>query len=139
LTFVKTGLFSHNSASRHGRKSDKGSKDADFSLVSKKNLSQNHGSSGWRPVPGKFAKNTKTCPHSDVTFRKAKTQNEKTFLPCGLRLAESVEGLNSSLAQAGGKSWRCKLFKNCKKCGQPGTDRVKRWMFVDKIFDFSSR
>jgi len=65
----KTGFLSHNSASRYARKSIKGSKDADFGLVQKKNLSQKYGSLGWRTGPDKFAKNSKTCPHCDITFR----------------------------------------------------------------------
>jgi len=46
------------------------------------------------------------------------TWAEKTFFKLGSRrLAQSVEALNSSLAQSTGESRRCKLFKNCKKVG----------------------
>jgi len=41
-------------------------------------------------------------------------------LTCSLRLPESVERLNSSLAQSVGHLWVCKLFKNCKKTGTRG-------------------
>jgi len=71
-------------------------------LVLKKNLSQKYGSLGWRTGPDKLAKISKTCPHCDVSFRKPKIEKEKKFLTCSLRLAESVEGLNSSLAQSSG-------------------------------------
>jgi len=43
----------HNFRSRYARKSFKGSKDADFGLVSKKIMSQNNGPMDWGPGPGK--------------------------------------------------------------------------------------
>jgi len=94
----------------------------DFGLVSEKNLSQKYGSLGWLSRPDKFAENTKTCRYCDVTFRKPKTK--KIFLTCSLRLAECVEGLKSSLVQSAGESWRCKLYKNCKKMAHAG---LKGW------------
>jgi len=48
------------------------------------------------------AKNLKTCPHCDVTSRKHQTENVSISTR---RLAESVEGLNSSLALAAGDFW----------------------------------
>jgi len=52
------------------------------------------------------AKNLKTCPHCDVTSRKPQTENKKRFFSMSTRrLAESVEGLNSSLALAAGDLW----------------------------------
>jgi len=68
----------------------------------------------------KFAKNSKTCPHCDVTFRKPLIEKEKKFLTCSLKLAESVKGLNSSLAQSAGDLWLCKLLKNYKKVAHTG-------------------
>ena len=54
----------------------------------------------------KVAKNLKTCPHFDITSRKHQTKNEKRFFSISTRrLAESVEGLNSSLALAAGNFW----------------------------------
>ena len=53
----------------------------------------------------KVPKNLKTCPHCDVTSRKRQTENEKRFFHLNRRLAESVEGLNSSLALAAGDVW----------------------------------
>jgi len=85
----------------------------------KKNLSQKYGSLGWRPGPD-FAKNPKTCPHCGITFRKPKIEKEKKFLTSSLRLAESVEGLNSSLAQSAGDLWFCKVLKIFKKSGARG-------------------
>ena len=51
----------------------------------------------------KVAKKLKTCPHCDVTSRKRQT--EKKFSISTRRLAESIEGLNSSLALAAGNFW----------------------------------
>jgi len=42
-------FFVHNFSYSYARKSFKGSKDADFGLVSKKILSQNNGPMGWGP------------------------------------------------------------------------------------------
>jgi len=51
----------------------------------------------------KVDKNLKTCPHCDVTSRKRQTENKKTFFSISTkRLAESVKGLNSSLALPAG-------------------------------------
>ena len=53
-----------------------------------------------------MAKNSKTCPHCDVTSRKRQTENEQLFFSMSTRrLAESIEGLNSSLALAAGDLW----------------------------------
>jgi len=47
--FTNFWFLAHNFGSRYARKTLKGSKDADHSLVSKKNLSQKYGSLGWGP------------------------------------------------------------------------------------------
>ena len=52
------------------------------------------------------AKNTPTC---GVSPRKLPTENEKIFFLIS-RLAESVEGLNSSLAQSPGELYDCKAL-----------------------------
>jgi len=88
-------------------------------------LSQKYGSLGWRPRPDNIAKNSKTCPHCDVTFRKPKIEKEKKILTCSLRLAESVEGLNSSLAQSPGDLWLGKLLKIAKKVAHAGLKGLK--------------
>jgi len=96
--FTNFVLFVHNFGYRYARKSFKGSKDAEFGLVSAKTLSQNHGPMGWGPEPGKGGKNTPTC---GVPPENPKPK--KLFLISSRRLAESVEGLNSSLAQSPGE------------------------------------
>jgi len=52
-------FFGHNFSYRYARKSFKGSKDADFGLVSEKILSHNNGPMSWGQV--KVAKNTPAC------------------------------------------------------------------------------
>jgi len=60
----------------------------------------------WIGAQGQVAKNLKTCPHCDVTSRKHQTENKKLFISTSTRrLAESVEGFNSSLALAAGDLW----------------------------------
>jgi len=50
--------------------------------------------------------------------KSAKPRAIARFAKCLIR--PCVEGLNSSLAQSAGESWRCKLFKNCKKLAHGG-------------------
>ena len=54
----------------------------------------------WIGIQGqsKFVKNSKTCPLCDLTKRKPHTQIKYFFKIETRRLAESVDGLNSSLA-----------------------------------------
>jgi len=48
-----------------------------------------------------LAKISKTCSHCDVTSRNPLTENEKLFFSISSRrLAESVDGLDGSLAQS---------------------------------------
>jgi len=65
----------HNFGYRYARKLFKGSKDADFGLVSKKILSQNNGSMGWGPGPGKGGRKKQKHCHP----RERQTENEKGF------------------------------------------------------------
>ena len=51
----------------------------------------------------KVAYFSKTCPLCDVTSRKPPPKLKIVFLILATRLAESVEGLNSSLAQSPGE------------------------------------
>ena len=53
----------------------------------------------------KFTKISKTCLHCDVTSRKPHRKRKTFFSMSTRRLAESVEGLNSSLALATGDLW----------------------------------
>jgi len=101
-------------------------KDPDFGQVSKKILSENIGWLGWHQGSGKVGQkkqqNASTC---DVIPRNPQSKTENVFFVCSLRLAESVEGLNSSLAQSPGKLLSCKLLKNCKKSGARRTERIE--------------
>jgi len=88
------------------RKPFKGSKDADFCLVSEKNLSQNNGPMGWSPGPGvKVAKKLKKHPHLRRSFQQTPTKNKKFFFRCHLEDLLNPEGLKSSLALAAGHLW----------------------------------
>jgi len=52
----------------------------------------------------KVAKISKTCTLCDVTFRNPPTENEQRFFSIlTMRLAESVDGLDSPLAQVPGE------------------------------------
>jgi len=56
------GFLGHNSGSKFARKSIKGSKDANVSLVSKHGLILKNGSLVWRQGPGKFGQKGKIMP-----------------------------------------------------------------------------
>jgi len=100
----------HNFRSRYARKSFKGSKDADFGLVSTKILSQNNGTMGWVPGPGKGGQKKQKHPHLQRSPQRTPNRKRKPFFSISSRrLAESEDGLDSSLAQSGGKLQRCKL------------------------------
>jgi len=62
----------------------------------------------------KMAKTMQKHPYFDVFPRKAQTQNDIIFfLIFTSRFAESVEGLNSSLALAAGNLWPKKVAPIC--------------------------
>ena len=104
--FTKFLFFVHNFGYRYARKSFKGSKDADFALVSKKILSQNDRLIGWGPGPGKGGQKKTKYPHLQRTPTEPETDNEKRFLSISSRrLVESVDGLDSSIAQSPGELW----------------------------------
>ena len=112
----KARFLRHNFSSRYANKLMKSSKDTDHSLVSKKNLSQKM--ANWVRAKGQ-ANSPKMQKH--VLIVMSPTENHKwknIFYICSRRFAESVEGLNSSLAQSAVESWHCKLFK---KSGARGT------------------
>jgi len=93
--------LTHNFGYRYASKSIQGSKDAEFDLVFNKTLSQKNGSMGWGPG---LAKISKTCLLCDVSPRNPPTKNEKSFFSIlSTRLAESVDGLDSSLAKSPGE------------------------------------
>ena len=80
-------------------KSIQGSIDVDSRLVFNKTLSQKSGSMGCGPGPAKISK---TCLLCDVTSRNPPT-DKRFFSILTTRLAESVDGLDSSLAQSPGE------------------------------------
>ena len=92
VIFTNFWCFVHNFGYRYARKSFKGSKDADFGLISETILSIIMAQG-----QVKVAKNT-----PPVAFPpKTPTENEQIFFSISTtRLARSVEGLNSSLAQS---------------------------------------
>ena len=102
LFLSKAGFSSHNFGSRYASKSIKGSQNAHYRLVSKKNWAKK-----WliRLAPRARHNWPKTRKHapSMTTARKPQTQNEIFFLIWARRRAESAEGLNSSLAQSAGE------------------------------------
>ena len=98
--------MSHNFRSRYARKSFKDSKGADFGLVSKKILSQDNGPMGCGPGPGEGGQKKQNHPHLQQSPSKPQTENENSFFDC---LDGSEDGLDSSLAQSGGKLQHCKL------------------------------
>jgi len=84
--FTNFWCFVHNFGYRYARKSFKGSKDADFGLVSKKILSHNNGPIGWSPGPGKYSKKHPNLWRSPP---KTPSENEKFFV-LTTSLSESV-------------------------------------------------
>jgi len=56
-----------------------------------------------------LAKKVKTCPHFDVTHPAQTRKEKKLNLKYCRRLAKSIEGLNSSLAQSASELWCCKV------------------------------
>jgi len=98
--FTNFWCFVHNFGYRYARKSFKGSKDGDFGLVSEKILSHII-MAQWVGAQGQVnvAKNTPT-PLVAFPPENPPPKTKIFFLVLTTRLAESVEGLNSSLAQS---------------------------------------
>jgi len=103
--FINFCFFIHNFGYRYARKSFKGSKDTYFGLVSEKILSQNNGSLVGVQGQVKVAKKCKNTPTCGIPPWKRQTENEKLFFQFQLEdlQAESIDGLNSSLALAAGE------------------------------------
>jgi len=90
--------LTHNFGYRYASKSIQGSIDRDFHLVFNKTLSQKSGSKGWGLGPAKISK---TCLVCDVTSRNPPPKTKNVFFSIlTARLVESVDGLDSSLAQS---------------------------------------
>jgi len=68
-------FLSHNFGTKNVRKPIKGSKDSDYSLVSKQNLSQKTGLLGWSPGPGNLGQ--KMCKPMPIVTSPTKTQHPK--------------------------------------------------------------
>jgi len=75
-------------------------------------LSPKNGPLGRRPGPGKDGQNNPKTPLL-VTFspEKPKHKTKKFFSILSTRLGQSVEGLNSSLAQSPGELQDCKALQ----------------------------
>jgi len=80
---------------------------------------------GWYPGPGKDGQNAKIPLLVTFPPEQLIPKTKKIFLICSSRLAESIEGLNSSLAQPPGKLLLCKIKKNCKKVSHAGLKGLK--------------
>jgi len=89
-----------------------------------------YGPLGRRPGPGKDGQNNAKIPLL-VTFPPEilKPKMKKILFISSSRLAESVEGLNSSIAQSPGELWLCKIFKNCKKVAHTGLKGLKLFQY----------
>jgi len=127
--FCQTGFLNHNFGSRYASKSNKGSKDADPSLVSKKCWDKKM--SHWIGARGqvKLAKNAKTSCYP----RKIPNLKRKKFFKIWTgRLAASVGCWNSSLTQsAGGLA----LQTFAKKWRRPDFKRFYHQILIDRIND----
>jgi len=86
---------------------ERGSRTVDDRLVSKIILSQEMANLFGAQGQLKRVKHSKTCPLCDVTKRKPHTQNKYFFIETRSD-AESIDGLNSALAQSAGQLQRCK-------------------------------
>jgi len=91
-------------ATGYASKSIQGSIDADFGLVYNKTFSQKSGGlKGWDPGPTKGGQNFQNMPSLWRHLQKSPTENEKRFFSIlTTRLAESVDGLDSSQVQSPG-------------------------------------
>ena len=93
-------IVDHNIWTRNARKSIKGSKDSDSSLVSNENFSETLWPSGWALGQATWAKMTLKLLHLWRKSQKICNPQPKNFFPSGsTRLADPFEPLNSSLAQ----------------------------------------
>ena len=99
----KTGFLAHIIGHRYASKSIKGSIDANFHLDFNKHLCQKNGSMGWGPGPAKCGLLFQNMSFCDISSRKPPPKQKIVFSILTTRLAESVEGLNSSLAQSPGE------------------------------------
>ena len=107
-------FLAHNFGSRYARQPLKGPKDADHSLVFTKTWSKNM--AYWVGAQGQVKLAQRSRKHalsltSSPENPKPKTKNI-LFLISTRRPAESVDALNSPLAQWAGELWSCKNLKS---------------------------
>jgi len=102
-------FFGHNVWTRNLRKSSKGSKDLDFSLVSTNNLSTTLSPYSWGPGPDNLGQ--KGSELSRLWHHPHETRNPMLFnsFKGQTRFATSFEDLNSSLAQLTSELCSCKM------------------------------
>jgi len=94
-------ILDHNFSTRNARKSIKGSKDSDSSLVSNENCSETLWPNGWALGQATWAKMTLKVLHLWHQSQKICTLNQKNFFRVqSTRLADLFEPLNSSLVQS---------------------------------------
>ena len=110
---VNFWFMSCNFRSRYARKSFKGSNDADFGLVSKKILSQNNCPMDWGPGPGESGQKKAKHPHLQ-RYPQRTAKRKPLFSISSRRLAESEDGLDSSLVPSRGKLAHCNLQTRAK-------------------------
>jgi len=98
-------FLGHNFGSTYARKPIKGFKDSDDSLISSETLRQNIGLLDWRLRLGKVGlKNAKKLLVTSL-LGNPKPKTEKFFSVETRSLAESVDGLNTSLSLSTDELW----------------------------------
>ena len=118
--------------SRYARKYINDSKDSDDNLVSTKTFSQKIVSLVWRPGSGEVGQNDEKTPPLVKTPTGNHKPKTKIFLPIlTRRFAESLDGLNSSLAESVGELWRCKLGQKCLVHVQINSKRLTKCNFFN--------
>ena len=114
-------FLNHNCGSRYASKPIKPSKDSDDSLVSKKTQPQITCWFGAQGQVNSAKKSQKNAPIITSLTENTKPKTKKDIFIQTRRLAESVKGLNISLAQSAGELWSCKkLQSRAKKVAHGG-------------------
>jgi len=103
-------FLGHNFGSRHARRSNKGSIDAEDHLVSKTSLSQNFGLLYWRSGPVKVGKESKTPPLCEPLPGEPLTQIKKNFFNRTKKTCRIRRGFEQHFSYSG---WRVITKKSC--------------------------
>jgi len=88
---------------------------------------------GWGPGPGKGGQKKPNHPHLWRSPQRTQKRKRKTFFfsISSRRRAESVDGLDSSLAQSAGDLWICKgRVKEVARAGLKGLDKTSHTLFL---------